>query len=129
MLEHVVKLAFDDFLERVPGLFQAVVGEAVLREVVGLDFLCSHAFSYSLRAAVREGSQALVLFRLPKFGAKQVEGNFFVSGLVAFFAHKNDNAGGFVGEADSGVDLIDVLTSGAAGTSKLPFEVGFFNFD
>ena len=31
------EVAFDDFFERIPAFGQAVVGEAVLGEVVGLD--------------------------------------------------------------------------------------------
>ncbi len=37
------EIALDDFFERIPALFEAVVGEAVLGEVVGFDLFGAHA--------------------------------------------------------------------------------------
>ncbi len=106
-----------------------MVGEAVLGEVIGLNFFGAHTTANGGGTAGVNLSEALLFLMFPKFGPKDFEGDFFVSGLEAFLADGDNDSGGFVGQSDGGVDLVDVLAPRATGGGELPVKVGFFDFD
>lgn len=127
--ENVGEVAFDDVFEVVPGLTETVIGEAVLGEVVGFDLLGAGTGTDSLRALGGEGGEATVFLCLPKLGTEEIESDFFVSGLIALFTDKCDDAGRDVGEANGSIDLVDVLTTWATGTGELPFKIFVADFE
>ena len=67
--EDLGQVAFDDFFERIPAFAQAVIGEAILREVVGFDFLAPHASADGGGPTGLDFTQAFGLFSFPELGA------------------------------------------------------------
>lgn len=104
------EVTLHDLFEIVPGLAKTVIGETILGIVVGFDFFGAHASTDRLGALVGEGGKTFVFGVLPETGAEEVEGDFLVSGLVAFFADEDDNTGWLVGKADGSAHLVNVLT-------------------
>ena len=91
------KITLDDFFERIPAFGQAVVGEAVLGEVVGFYFFAPHTAADGGSSAGFDFCQTFLFGFFPEFGAEDLEGDLFVSGLETLLADGDDDAGGLVG--------------------------------
>ncbi len=86
--------------EVLPGHADAVVGESILREIIGFDFFVAHA---AADLSGSEGGDLILLFfdfGFPEFGAEEFHGDFPVLVLGAFGLGGDDDAGGFVLDAD-----------------------------
>ena len=103
-----------------PGEADPVVGDAILGEVVGTDFLGSGAATDRRATGGFELGDALLLLEFPQFGTEEIETDVTVALLVALLRGDGDDTGGFVDEADSGRDLVHVLAAMAAGSEELP---------
>ena len=115
------EITFDDFFERIPAFGQAVVGETVLGEVVGFYFFAPHTAADGGGPAGLDFGEAFLFGFFPEFGAEDLEGDLFVSGLETLLADGDDDPGGLVGKSDGGIDLVDVLAPRTTGGGKLPF--------
>lgn len=111
-----------------PGKIGPVVGDAVLGVVVGADFFGAHSSADGGLSLAFERPQAFFFFDFPELGTENFERDFPVSDLGALFGTEDDNVGGDMGQADSGVDFVDVLTAGASGADELPIKIFLADF-
>ena len=116
-------LSLHDAFHIVGGVVDAVVGDAGLGKVVGADFFGAVAGTDlgTARGGVFLGF--FLHFDFVKFGAQDFEAEGFVLGLGASVLTLHLQAGGEVGDLDSGVGGIDVLSAGASGAGGLDVEV------
>ena len=108
-LEH----AFHHHVELVVGEADAVVGEAVLREVVGADLFAAVAGAYLLLAVLGLDLVDALSFDLVEAGAENAHGFFAVLDLRFFVLAGDDGLRRQVGDADRGVGGVDRLAAGA----------------
>ncbi len=79
-----------------PRFVDAVVGDTILRIVVGADFFRTHA-SANGAASVFDFFQAFLFSEFPNFGGQQLKSEFFVSDLGALVTGFDGDAGRNVG--------------------------------
>src|SRR5206468_3478819 len=91
----------------------AVVGDAVLREIVGADFFGAVAGFYLPAALGGESHLALFLFLLVEARAKNAHGFGAILDLRFFVLLGNDQAAGNVRDADGGIGGVDGLAARA----------------
>src|SRR5690606_36244194 len=111
------------------GIPNAVVGNAVLRKVVGADFLA--AITAADKATALGGKFGLLLldFLLQQPRAQHAHGLLFVFDLRFFILVGNDHAGGQVGDAHRAIRRVDALATVATRTVDVDFEVARANLD
>ena len=112
-VDDLVELAFHDRVEGVEGQVDAVVGQAVLREIVGADALGAVAGA-DLRLAF--GGQLVVLLLAlegQQPGAEDAHGLVVVAVLRALVLAGDDQARRQVGQAHGGLGLVDLLAARA----------------
>ena len=85
--------------------------------------------SHPLAAETGEFVGPLPVLTVQQAGTKDAHGIFPVLVLGAFGLAGDDDAGGQVGEPDGGGDLLDVLSTRAAGTEEVHLEVIGADFD
>ena len=129
-----IELALHDLIEveiLFPAAFaaQAVVGAAVLGEIVGADALAAVAAAHHGLAGAGHGGVLLGLLGFIKRGPKQGPGAFLVLGLALVLGHFELQAGGFVENSPAGFDFVDVLPAGAAASAAEFFDVFRIDFD
>src|SRR5208282_1511954 len=109
-------------------------GAQVLDHAVGLQDVRADLAAEADAAlfVVQLGGLGLALFdlELVELGAQELHGDFAVLELAALVLALHDDAGGDVGEADGGLDFVDVLAAVAAGAEGVDanvvgFEVNF----
>ncbi len=110
-----LQVAGDDLVELVERQVDAVVGHAVLREVVGADPLA--AVAGADEALALGGPLGLLLLQLGivEAGLQHAERLGLVLVLALFVLALDDDAGLEVREPDGRGGLVDVLAAGAAG--------------
>lgn len=128
-LDQTVEVAVHDGRKVVDTQLDAVVGDAVLREVVGANFLVAFAGA-DLGAALGGvlgvfGGDALV--EEPR--SENLEGFGLVLLLGAFVGATNDRAGGLVHELHRGIRGVNALSARAGGAADGEFEIGVVEFD
>src|SRR5216684_318691 len=107
----------------------AVIGDAVLREIVSADFFGAVA-GFDLTAALGgEGGLALFLFLLVEAGAENAHGFGAILDLRFFVLLGNDEAAGNVRDAHSGIGGVDGLSAGAGRAERVDAQVLGFDFD
>ena len=114
-IKQFVQEPLHDPIEGVEGQVDAVIGEAVLRKIVGSDSFGTIAGTdhvLSFRAELRFFGGTL---RRKDFRAQDGHAFFLVLVLGAFLFGLDDDTGRQVCDSDGGVGFIDMLTAGAAG--------------
>src|SRR6267154_1673502 len=97
----------------------AVIGDAVLREIVSADFFGAVA-GFDLTAALGgEGGLALLLFLLVEAGAKNAHGFGAILDLRFFVLLGNDQAAGNVRDAHGGIGRVGGLGAGGLRTGSV----------
>ena len=124
-LEH----AFHDHVELVVGEADAVVGEAVLGEVVGADFFAAVAGAYLLFAVFGLELVDAFGFYFVETGAEDSHALFSIFDLRFFVLAGDDSVGGDVRDADGGVGGVDGLAARAGGAEGVDAEVFGFDLD
>src|SRR5262249_41024896 len=112
------EVAGDDGVELVQVQVDAVVGDAVLREVVGADALAAVARAYHRLARLGPLAVQPLLLALEDAAAEDAHRPVVVLVLAALvLALDLDLVGGaaLVPDADGALGLVDVLAAGAAG--------------
>ncbi len=66
---------------------------------------------------------------LVELGLEHLHREFAIAALAALGLAGHDDAGGHVGDADGGFDLVDVLAALAACAEGVELEVGFVDLD
>lgn len=94
--KNYVQLAIDYSVQNLPLFVETVVGDTVLREVVGTDFFGSHP-SANLGSSLIKRRLLSFLFKLPKFSAQNFKSQFSVLSLMAFLAALDYSTAGFMG--------------------------------
>ncbi len=106
-----------------------MVGDAVLRVVVGADFFAAVAGADLAATQRRFGFLALATLVRGELGAQHVHGARAVLQLRAFLAARHDDAARLVRDADRRLGLVDVLAAGARGFERVDLEVGRADLD
>jgi hypothetical protein len=106
-----------------------VVGEAVLREVVGTDFVRTIAGAYLLLALLGlELVDALSLYFV-EAGTEDAHGLLAILDLRLFVLAAHHRVGGKMRDADGRVGGVDRLAAGAGGTERVDAEILLFDLD
>ena len=105
-----------------------VLDELVGLEDVGADLAAPCDFALLVVAAFDFGL-LFVFLDLIELCFEHAHGEVLVFALGAFVLAGDDDAGRFVGDADGGFDLIDVLAALAAGAVGIDLEVDVADFD
>ena len=128
--DQLVDVALDDVGQVVEReAFDAVVGDAALREIVGADALAA--------VAAADLQFAFLCLRGVAFGGLGFEQHCFqtlhrfvpVGVLTAFGLRFHDDATWYMGDADRGFGFIDVLAAGAAGAESIDTQVDRIDLD
>src|SRR6266853_2419516 len=107
----------------------AVIGDAVLREIVSADFFGAVA-GFALTAALGgEGGLALLLFLLVEAGAKNAHGFGAIFDLRFLVLLGNDQAAGDVRDAHGGIRSVDGLAARAGRAERVDAQIFGFDFD
>ena len=93
------------------GVMDAMVGDAVLREIVSADFFAAVAGADERFARLTGVFHFFGFFLFEKAGTEDVHGFDAVLLLAALVLHGDDDAGGQMSDADSGVGGIHTLTT------------------
>ena len=127
-VDNGVEFAVHDPVQGVPVVVHAVVGETILREVIGADLFASFA---GADLALARGRSFRVRF-FDHVGqdarAQKRHGFGAVLRLRAFFHAHNDRAGRLVGNAHRRFGLVHVLSAGAARAHRVDLQVVGINF-
>ena len=123
-LDQRVELAVEDAREAVPGEPHAVVGHAVVGEVVGADLLRAVAAAHLRAARVGDLGVGFGALQFVEAGAQHALRLGAVLGLRALVLADDDDAGRLVREAHGGGDLVDVLPAGAGGVEDVRAHLG-----
>jgi len=131
---NAVHVALEDLFDIVPLFADAMVGDAVVGEVIGADFFGTVAGAHLFAAQVGDGARGAALLDFIELGSQDIHRFFPVCVLGAFFAGGNDDAGRFVEDADGSLHFVHVLSARAAGAGEGDFEiigrnVYFFGFN
>src|SRR5882724_2606715 len=121
------ELAVHDFGQLVKRQADAVIGDAVLREIVGADFFGAVA-GFDLAAALGgKSGLALLLLLLVQASAENAHGFGAILDLRFLVLLRNDEAAGNVRDAHGGIRRVDGLAAGAgraegvnASTRRIP---------
>src|SRR5713101_974943 len=107
----------------------AVIGDAVLREIVGADFLGGVA-GFDLTAALG-GKRGLALFLLlfVEARAKNADGFRAILDLRFFVLLRNDETAGNVRNAYGGIGGVDGLAAGAGRAEGVNAQIFGFDLD
>lgn len=79
-----------------------VVGNTILREVIGADFLGTHTSPNSRTASSFDLAKSCFFLFFPKLTTQEVKGDFAVTFLVTFLGADNSNTGRLVDETYRG---------------------------
>src|SRR3989338_5187419 len=111
-----------------PGLVYAVIGNAVLQEIIGADFFRSVCRA-NLGFAVAGILLGLLLFLEPlKLGYQYLHSLLLVGSLISLRLLAYINAGRFMNNSDRSLYLVDILAAGTSGARSLDFYVGRLDF-
>ena len=124
-LEH----AFHDHGELVIGEADAVVGETVLREVVGADFVASDRRNLPAACAPWPGAGGCARPRLRRGGTAERACLFAILDLRLFVLAGDDGVGRKMRDADRRVGGVDRLAAGAGGAEGVDAEILVFDLD
>src|SRR5688572_27199956 len=119
----IVEVAVDDAIELVQREADAVVGDAVLREVVGADLLRAFAGADHAAALVADRVVLLLLLEVEQAALEHLEGARLVLDLAALVLALDDHAGGQVGDLHGAVGGVHGLPAGAAGGRDVETQV------
>ena len=106
-----------------------MVGEAVLREVVGADLLAAVAGADLLLAVFGLELVDALGFDLVEAGAEDAHSLFAILDLRFFVLAADDGVGRQMGDAHGGVGRVDRLAAGAGGAEGVDAEVLGFDLD
>src|SRR6266403_339594 len=107
----------------------AVIGDAILREIVSADFFGAVA-GFDLAAALGGKSRlALLLFLLVEAGAENAHGFGAILDLRFFVLLRDDQAAGNVRDTHGGVGGVHGLAAGTGGTEGVDAQILGFDFD
>ena len=101
----------------------AVVGDAVLREIIGPDAFRAVAGTDHVLAGVGADLAFLGAGHVEQAGAQHAEGFLAVAELGAFVGAIDHESGRLVDDLDGGFRLVDVLAAGAGGAGHGHIEV------
>src|SRR5882757_2974044 len=106
-----------------------MIGDAILREVVGADFFGAVA-GFDLAAAFGAESGLLFFqFHFVEARAQNAHGLSAIFDLRFFVLLRDDEAAGKVGDADGGVGGVYRLTAGAGRAEGIDAQILGFDFD
>ncbi len=100
-----------------------MIGNAIVREVVGADFFAAVSSANLAVAYVAYGAYGFLVLELKEFGSEHVHGFFAVGVLGALGTRRDDDACWLVGEANGGFYFVYVLPARATTTGKCYFNV------
>ncbi len=126
------KLAGNDGVELIERQIDAMVGDAVLREVIGPDPLAAVAGADQVAAGIGAGLVLALLLSLEDPAAQDAHRLFVVFRLAAAVLALHFQLVGralLVPDAHGGLGLVDVLAAGAAGPHPFPFDVRILDLD
>src|SRR5690606_6885954 len=110
--------------EVVEGDVDAVVGDAVLGKVVGADAFAAIARAHHGLAGRAAAAFVLAQLLFVEPGAEHFQGLGLVLVLAALVLALHDKTGGYMGDANGGFGLVDMLAAGAAGAELVDAQVG-----
>src|SRR6266404_4727150 len=111
------------------GQADAVIGYAILRVVVGADFLGAVA-GFDLSAALGgQGGLLVFHFLFVEAGAENAHGFGAIFDLRFFVLLRDDQAAGNVRDAHGGVGGVHGLAAGTGGAEGVDAQIFGFNFD
>src|SRR5437667_7483405 len=123
------ELAFHNFGYLVERQADAVIGDAVLRDIVGADFLGAVAGLDLPAAFGGESGLALFLLLLVQARAENAHGFGAILDLRFFVLLGNDEYTRNVRDAHGGVCGVDGLAAGAGRTERVDTQILGFDFD
>src|SRR5579883_346157 len=123
------EFAVHDVRELVNGQADTVIGNAVLRVVVGTDFLGAVAGLNLAAPLGGDGGLLLFEFQFVESRTQNAHGFGAVLDLRFFVLLRDDEAGGQVRNADGGVSCVDRLAAGTRGAERVDAEVLGLDFD
>src|SRR5229473_5112270 len=107
----------------------AMIGDAVLREIIGADFFGAVA-GFDLAAALGgEGGLALLLLLLVEAGAENAHGFGAILDLRFLILLRNDESAGDMRNAYGGIRGVDGLSAGAGRAEGIDAQVLGFDLD
>src|SRR5215475_8972262 len=113
--------------EVVPGHPDAVVGQPVLREVVGADLLAPVAGAHLAAAERVPLAGDALLLELVELRPEHAHRHVVVLGLALLLLALHDDAGGLVDEPDRRVGGVDALAAGPGGAHHLSLDIGLLD--
>src|SRR5580658_10198677 len=125
--DDTVQLAVDEGGKIVQSQFNAMIGHAILRKVVGANAFVAFAGADLFLAPSRVLGVLLGNFDFQETRAQDGHGLDFVFLLRTLVGAADDHAGGFVNDLHGGVGSIDALTALAGGAADVDFN--FFRLD
>src|SRR2546427_457192 len=131
-LQQLRQVAVDDGIELIKRQVDAVIGEAVLREIVGADTFAAVARADLALALVGADFVKLLLLALEEPAAEDAHGPlevFVLAALVLALDFHFLGGAALVPDADGAFGLVDVLAPGAAGPHPLPFDFRVLDLD
>lgn len=128
-MNDVVEVAIHDGGEVAARIMDAVVGDAVLREVVGANFFATIAGADEGFAGGGGGFHFFLFLAFKEARTEDGHGLDAVLLLGALVLHGNDEAGRQMSNANGGVGGVDALAAVTAGTVNVDAEVVRVNFE
>src|SRR5882762_1400311 len=124
-----LQLTVHHFGELVDREADAVVGDAVLREVVGADLFTAVARADHGFAFLRQSFLLPLHFDFVEAGTQDSHAFFAVLDLRLFVLAADDRVGGDVRDAHGGIGRVHRLSTGAGGAKGVDAQVFRFDFD
>src|SRR5260370_5997352 len=128
-IEDGIHFAFHHEIELMQRQADAVIAHAILREVVGADFLAAVAGAHHALALGAEGRLLLLQFEFVEPRAQYALRLGAIFDLRFFVLAGDHQAGGQVGDAHSRTRGVDGLTAGAGGTEGIDADVFGLDLD
>ena len=127
-MDNIINIAIHDCGDITARVMDAVVGDAVLREVVGANFFAAVAGANEGFAGIRGSGHLFGFFLFEETGAEDGHGFDAVLLLGALILHGNHNTGGEVSDANGGIGGIDALAAVATGAVNINAKVFGIDF-
>src|ERR1019366_1139919 len=122
-IENGVHFALHHEIELMQRQADAVIAHAILREVVGADFLAAVAGAHHALALRAQGRLLLFEFQLVQTGTQHAFGLSAILDLRFLVLAGNHQARGQVGDAYRRIRGVDALPAGAGGTEGIDADV------
>ena len=129
LVNKVVNVAIHDGRDVGAGIMDTVVGDAVLRKVVGADFFGTVAGADKGFAGDGSVFHLFFFFAFEESGAQNIHGFDAVLLLRALILHGNDEASREMSDADGGVGGVDTLAAVSTRTVNINTKVFGVDFE